>query len=263
MNKMTFDQYIQNPMGIANSVISNREMYRTMYRQKWDVINLREHGEVKYKLYKTDKSVYYAYLKIPSEAIKNFYYDVVIKFTPPDDKGKAIGNSLKEYNVQFFSNDPAFVYTFAHAFIKNGLFIKELSHKMSKQAITKAATEKNPSNQVGYVKSLYFAYIIMTRRGLFNKLQYVNKLNVQELNENIMHADQKIAERQEAAIQKSRNNRKKIDIDKDELKSKHYNIGTQIKHTATGVTATKMVNKVKNTVNKNNTIKTVKTTKRK
>ena len=36
--EMTFDQYIQNPMGVANSVMSNREMYRNMYMMKLDSI---------------------------------------------------------------------------------------------------------------------------------------------------------------------------------------------------------------------------------
>ena len=35
---MTFDQYIQNAMGIKNAVISNREMYRTMYTEKLNKI---------------------------------------------------------------------------------------------------------------------------------------------------------------------------------------------------------------------------------
>lgn len=255
---MTYDQYIQNPMGIANSVISNREMYRQNYTKRWDIINLRENGEIKYKLYKADKGVYYAYIKVPSEAVKNFYYDVLIKFIPPKDAAKAIGNSLKDYEVQFYSNDPAFVYTFAHAFIKNNLFIKELAHKMSREAIRKAAVEKNPSNQVGYVKSLYFAFLIMNRRGLFNKLKYVNKLYMQELNENIMHADQKIAERQEAGHKS-----KKANYTAKELTSGKHDAISQAKALAHGVSTTKIVNRVKHKVGlRDNKIKTVKTTKK-
>ena len=49
---MTFDEYIQNPMGKTNSVISNRIMYRNMYQEKLDKIMVREAGKVDYKAYK-------------------------------------------------------------------------------------------------------------------------------------------------------------------------------------------------------------------
>ena len=191
---MTFDQYIQNPMGIKNAVISNREMYRTMYTDKLNKILVREASKVEYYLYKS-KSAYYAHIKVPSEVVPKFTYDVVIKFTEP----KAIVDmSLKKFDVQFYSNDPAFVYTFAHAFISNNLFIPELKDKMSKEAIRKVAKEKNPTNQVGYVKSLYFAYLIMQQRGLFSKALYVEIYNEAKLKSMIMHADKKIADRTEA-----------------------------------------------------------------
>lgn len=191
---MTFDQYIQNPMGISNSVISNREMYRSMYMEKLNRIMVREMGKVDYQLYKS-KNKYYAYIKVPSEVVDKFYYDVVIEFSPAkkmkDDK------TLKEYDVRFYSNDPSFVFTFAHAFNKNDMFIKEYSDKMSKQALKEKAKEKNRLDIVGYVKSLYFAYLIMTKYGLFNKIKYINKYDEKFLKSMITPADIKIAQRQE------------------------------------------------------------------
>ena len=111
---MTFDQYIQNPMGIKNAVISNREMYRTMYTEKLNKILVREASKVEYYLYKS-RTAYYAYIKVQSEVVPKFTYDVVIKFTEPKDG--VVDVTLKKYDIKFYSNDPAFVYTFAHAFI--------------------------------------------------------------------------------------------------------------------------------------------------
>lgn len=197
---MTFDEYIQNPMGIANSVISNRNMYRELYVKKLDKILVRELGKIDYKLYKS-KSKYYVFMKIPSEVIKEFYYDVVIEFSEPKEKS-IIDTTLKNYNVRFYSNDPSFVYTFAHAFIKNGLFINQLKDVMSSEAIQKVAVEKNPSNQVGYVKSLYFAYLIMRKENLFNKLKFAiaKDIDWDYMLKNIMPANEKIALRQQAAL---------------------------------------------------------------
>lgn len=195
---MTFDQYIQNPMGGSNSVMSNREMYRKMYMEKLDKIMVRESGKISYKLYRSS-SRYYAHIKVPSETIKEFYYDVVIEFSKPKDGNKPLDRTLKNYNVRFFSNDPSFVYTFAHAFIKNGLFITELKDKMSKEAVEKKAEIKNPKDQIGYVKSLYFAYLMMIRKGLFNKMLYMDKYNENILKADVMDADTKIAQRTEGA----------------------------------------------------------------
>ena len=224
---MTFDQYIQNPMGIKNAVISNREMYRTMYTDKLNKILVREASKIEYYLYKS-RSAYYCHIRVPSEVVPKFTYDVVIKFTEPN---KAIvDTTVKRYDVKFYSNDPAFVYTFAHAFMSNDLFIPELKGKMSKEAIKKVAKEKNPTNQVGYVKSLYFAYLIMQQRGLFRKALYVERYDEKILKSKIMHADKKIADREEAG--RHVNDKPKRERAKRELPpentTKKSNISTKI-----------------------------------
>ena len=80
--EMTFDQYIQNPMGKENAVISNRTMYRNLYQEKLDKILVREAGNIEIKAYHVGKR-YICYLKIPSEVVPKFYYDVLIEFRPP------------------------------------------------------------------------------------------------------------------------------------------------------------------------------------
>lgn len=217
---MTFDQYIQNPMGKENAVISNRTMYRNLYQEKLDKILVREAGNVEIKAYHVGKR-YICYLKIPSEVVPKFYYDVLIEFRPP--KGILPEADLKKYLVRFWSNDPSFVYTFTHAFIKNDLFIKDFTDKMSKKAVKERAKEKNPAEQVGYVKSIYFSYLIMSKRGLFSKTRYVDKYSESALKREIMHADKKIKERQEAAEKinaakrKDRTKLKRVTSPKDNL----------------------------------------------
>lgn len=203
--KMTFDEYIQNPMGKENAVISNRVMYRNLYTSKFSNILLREGGKIEYKAYNVGKR-YICYLKIPSEAIKEFYYDVLIEFTPP--KGKITGSSLKDYTVRFYSNDPSFVYTFAYSFIKNKIFFSDFADKMSRKAVKTPAKEKNPQNLVGYVKSLYFAYLFMEKRGLFSKLRYTDIYSEKAVKKQVMNADEKIEARQEAGKEKTKTNRK-------------------------------------------------------
>lgn len=254
--EMTFDQYIQNPMGIANSVISNREMYRNMYMLKLDTIMVREMGKIDYHLYKDKgKDRYYAHIKVPSEVVEKFYYDVVIEFIP--QKGAKPSKSLKDYYVRFYSNDPAFVFTFAHAFIKNKMFIMEYTDKMSKEAVKKKAVTKNPMDTVGYVKSLFFAYLIMKRFNLFEKILYIDKYNEKHVKQNIMNADAKIALRTEAGQELSTKEKrakaaaarkKRADEIPQEIKTKSTKMTGNIRATKTvknGKSAVKTTNKIK------------------
>lgn len=209
--KITYTQYINNPLGEKNSVITNRGMYQKMYRDKLDKILLREGGKVKYNLYKS-KDEYYIHFKIPSEVIDKFYYDTVIEFYT-DDALKKRSPSLRDYNVKFYSNDPAFVYTFAHAFIKNNIFITDLESKMTKESVNKVAKEKNPKNLVGYVKSLFFAYLLIGDYGLFSKAIFdktASKYSKTKILKDVEHAKDKIRKRQEEEEKKRKEeNRKK------------------------------------------------------
>lgn len=253
---MTYDQYIQNPMGVANAVISNRNMYRELYMSKLDNILVREMGHIDYTLYKSKKK-YYVYMKIPSEVIEKFYYDVVVEFSEPKEKS-LIDSTLKNYTVKFYSNDPSFVYTFAHAFMKNDMFINELKNVMSKEAIKKVASEKNPSNQVGYVKSLYFAYLIMKRENVFNKNKFLiaKDIDWKKLEKIITPADIKIAQRQDAAKEKAIKNKKNKEqlerVRKQALQREIPLMNKAVQQTS----ATKVVKNL-------NTVKTTKKTKRK
>ena len=252
--KITFTQYINNPLGEKNSVITNRGMYQKMYQDKLDKILLREGGKVKYYLYKS-KDKYFVHFKIPSEVIDKFYYDTVIEFYT-DNSIVAKSASLKDYYVKFYSNDPAFVYTFGHAFIKNNIFVEDLLPKMSSEARKQVAKEKNPKNLVGYVKSLYFAYLLIGSYGLFSKTMYDktgDKYNKNKLLKDIVHASEKIKARQEAEeLERKKRNREK------ENKERFTN--REIK-----IPVSKTINKIKKTktVSSSKTVKTVGRIKRK
>lgn len=221
---ITFDQYIANPMGVKNAVFSNKEMFRTMYKQKLDVLLVREVGKVNYKLYTSKNGKYYVHFKIPSEKIKGVYYDTVIEFYT-DQHSAELSRNLNNYYVRFYSNDPSFVFTFAHAFKVNGMLIKDLESKMSKKALKEVAKEKNPKNEVGYVKSLFFAYLLMKQYGLFEKVQfksYAQPYNPKLFADEITHADTKIDERIEATERENKS--KRIDKQKEKAeKEKRYN----------------------------------------
>ena len=251
---MSFDKYIDNPSGGA-TVITNRNMYKDMYKSKFDKVLLRESGKIEWKVYYTNdsKDSFYIYMKIPSEVIEKFYYDVVVRLYTTENKKKSNVN-LREYAVEFYSNDPAFVYTFAHAFNKNNLFIKDLEPKMSKTALRDAAKIKNPKDNVWYVKSLYFAYLTMERYHLFNRTilkQNGKKYDKKELLSKITHATEKIEARQQAqqSLDKEKSKAKKIERNDKDLQTKQTK--------SSPITKTSKVSK---TPKISNTVKTTKRT---
>ena len=180
-------------MGKGSSVVVNQmEMYKAYYTKKFDELMVRENGKIEYKLYKAKtKDAYAIYLKIPSESTEKFYYDVVIEFT---SKTGSQYTTLEKYDIRVYSNDQSFIYTFAYAFNKNKMFITELSSKMNKMALTEPPKERTPKLKIGYVKTIYFAYIFMKRFGLLTKLRFAGAetLSYTKISANIMSADRKI-----------------------------------------------------------------------
>jgi len=204
---MTFQQYIDNPLGKKNAVFSQRDMYRALYTDKFDKLLLREAGKINFALYfdrNTDR--YIIHVKVPSETVKNFYYDAVIMFYT-DDPVQKHSNTLNRYYVKFFSNDPAFVFTYLRVFLKNGLFFEDMKPKSSKQALKKDPKEKNPYEIPGYSKILYFAFLYMKAKNLFSKAMYNTygeQYSAKKLLEHVEHTDKKIADRQRLGEEEAR-----------------------------------------------------------
>lgn len=208
--KMTFEEYIINPMGKNNAVFSNMDLYRNLYTDKFNKLMVRENSKINYNILKS-KDAYFIILKIPSESTENLYYDVCIKF---DTKSVVPKTSIKDCPVKFFSNDPYFCYTFAYAFNKKGLFVDELESKMDKIFLTKKAIERNPSNEVGYDKIIYFAFLAMQLKGLFNTVKVDTEsqpYSKESLLNLVTDSNSKINERQERGLL----NRKKKKETKD------------------------------------------------
>ena len=244
--KMTLNQYIKNPMNSSVFTAAMRETMHSDYNRRFGALMLREHGRIATRIFRDEKNnKYYAYFKIPSETIEKFYYDVVIEFYTDEDV-KSLGTNLFDYNVRFFSNDPAFNYTYAYSFNVNDLIIANLKSKMSKKAIKTEAKEKNPSNQIGYVKTIYFAYLYMQSKGI-NSINTANamseKMSIQALRNLIEDTDQKIDNREAEGIklQRKKSREKKQEDRRKEAENKTDN--TKAVKTAKTIGTTKVNNK--------------------
>ena len=257
-SKMTFDKYIDNPSG--GSVFTNRNMYKEMYQKKFDKVLLRENGSIKYQLFTANDGIdsHYVYLKIPSEVVPEFYYDVVIHLFTKNNTYKNEA-SLRRYTVEFYSNDPAFVYTFAHSFKKNGLFIDDLSPKMSKQALKDKAKVRNPKDDVWYVKSLYFAYLAMVKYNLFSKPMYAGceKYKKENLLRKITQAETKVAQRQKEGERVVKEKREALEKEKREKRiARNLDVSSSTSRTS-NITKTSKISKVSNITKKTKVTKSI------
>lgn len=235
--KLTFPEYIANPM--QNRVMSNREMYYKMYSDKLDKLIVRENNQIPFYLFKDNDKRYIALIKVPSESVKRFFYDVVIEFTSNDPKAIS-SSSIRNYDVRFYSNDPAFVFNFCYSFMQNDLFFTDLESKMSKMARTQKAVITNAKNEVGYCKSIFFAYLIMEMRDLFEKDSFSaqgRKYDKHILLSMVDHSNTKLANRKQTEEDQKRDQKKferSKKIDPHQVKqSKKTDISTSIVHTKT------------------------------
>jgi len=195
MERITFDEWVKNPSGGRSKLVGERDIAQAIYNEKYNKMLLLCGGHINYLLFRSGQDRYVIYIQMPSEKSKNLFYDVVVEFTTKDDVGKKLGK-LTPYHVRFFSNDPNFIYTFAYVYNKNGLIVPELISKIGTKALKEKPKETNPNKMVGYVKSLYFAYIFMQNKGLFNKLMWANAASISQMNSffknTIIHSDKKL-----------------------------------------------------------------------
>lgn len=244
---MTLEEYIDNPFGKGSSAIpkSIREGALNTYKAKFGNIMLRENGKIKYYLFKDNtNNIYYCLVKVPSETIPKFYYDVAFKFFADSSIAES-GRDLKKYYIQFFSNDPSFVYTYAYAFNQAGIFIPELASKMSKEALEEEPKERNPKQNIGYVKTIIFAYLFLNEKDLLKQSAYssAESYTQKTLLDLIMDADEKISNRQRE--DKFVDHRKKLVIKDKNIIKQLNGMGIKSAEHSRLVGTTKSVGRVK------------------
>ena len=224
--RITLAEYIKNPEGGRAHAVGQADAVAAIYQKKFNMLMLKSTGALRYFIYKAkDESRYMIYLKIPSESIEELTYDVVIDFYTTDDPIKKEMN-LNNYWVRFFSNDPNFVFTYSYVFKIKGLLIPELNDKFKMLDTKPKAT--NPNKIVGYVKSIYLAYLFIMNRGMMNKALWYNAppIKTSELSKMIMECNKKIIQANrlksiQAAVKKgSMHIQNPDDLDELEYKAK-------------------------------------------
>lgn len=236
---ITLEQYILNPQFKSNAVLNAtaREAIKSDYMSRYDNLMVRERGSMNYNVfYDSKKNRIFVHIKVPSETVEKFYYDVVLEFFATENISNT--ENIFKYIVKFYSNDPSFVFTYAHAFNTNGVLIEELRSKMSRKAIKEDAKVRNPGNQIGYVKTIYFAYLFMQNKGLHHRDRLVamsKPYSQSALLSEIEHADAKVENRVAAGnkLEKVKKNHQKSQERRQTAENKTDVSKTAIKTTKT------------------------------
>lgn len=201
---ITLREFMNNPS--TGSTHLNLNIIKAEYNRRYSELIKKSH--ILKTVYK-NKNEYYVVLKIPSESIKDLYYDVVINLSPTEEYS---GTNILDYGIKFFSNMPSFTFTFANLFYGYGLLVNFLKDKYPRNVIKEEAIIKNPDQVISYEKSIYFAckYII---DNLYNKDlldRDAKRFDKKIISDSVKHSDVKIAEhkikkkKQDAEIKKEK-----------------------------------------------------------
>lgn len=208
---LTLGEFSKNPGRDRTIPIAVRENLRALYSMKFAVL-MNYYKSIKFFMDKTEDGIYYFYIKIPSETVRDFFYDVVIKLIPPPAIGDKV-DKLDDYFIQVFSNDPAFAFTYAYAYNKEKLIVSELVNKFPDEFISDKPKVTNPRLDINYSKIIYFGYLYLKQHGYFSKKilekSKIKQFDFKELQNLVLDVDKKIAERiQKGNVKKQKLNKK-------------------------------------------------------
>ena len=161
-------RFLQNPSYLDNKQLGYFWKQKYNFDDRWAQFKkLYNTLHVEHFIEKENYS-YYVKLQVPSNNRGNTY-DVVIHFFT-DSNIAVTDHSLRNYNIQIFSNNPVFAYHFGYANHKAGILIPFLADKLSGEILDTPARKNNPRNAIGYDHSFYIAGMwLMDSARLLNK----------------------------------------------------------------------------------------------
>lgn len=197
---MILREYLDNPMGSGDSSIVNRQLIIANLNSKYNELISKK--KIDYFIYRDSNASFLIHLVIPTETERDNSYDVVFRF---EASSKEIFNerTVKNYDVQVFSNSPSFAYTFANVYDDNGLMVKSLKHKFDPLIFKKDPVVRNKYKIVNYEKYIYFGAKFILEGKLFMSKEYLignaRIYNPKKFSTNIRDMDTIMVQYQQAA----------------------------------------------------------------
>ena len=151
-------EFFNNPAGKGSAVL-NINATKNKFQEKYNQI----HKRISHKSFFVKDDIYIL-VNIPS-SVEGIVYDVLMKF---EKNKKSIGTTILDMKMRLFSNSPSFLYTYANAYDKQKLFIKECKKKLSPKMLSDIAKTRNPYGVLSYDFSIYSALWYILSNGYTN-----------------------------------------------------------------------------------------------
>lgn len=148
----TVKEFYTNPSGIGITA-NNIGMVKREFIRRYDAVTKSAGKKVHTTIYMENENSFYFHMLIPSDMNANTY-DVVLHVF--DNFNTGSGN-LKDWNINFFSNCPSFVFTYAVAYNESGLLIPFLTKRFDNKVLHLLPEVKNPDLTLGWDKSIFYA----------------------------------------------------------------------------------------------------------
>lgn len=157
---MTFKEIMQNPTGRGTGMVAARYSIIDNLNMRSETLLAKK--DIQFRVFSDDEA-FVVQFKVPSEQEEyKIEYDVVIRFIPTNAESR----SLSGYQVQLFSNSPAFSFTYAYVINERDWLVPELSGKFERQFTSTPPRERNPEEIYGFEKSIYFSLFLLRHRNV-------------------------------------------------------------------------------------------------
>lgn len=204
----TLQSYLKNPVGAGAASTPQRKAILDSLFAKYRAL-LKAHHHFKASAYKVSDSVV-LHVRVPSESVEGVYYDVCIEFM---DVGSTETSVLTK-KIKVFSNNFAFVYTYAYVMNQRDLLIEYFRSLLPKEVLSEPPKQRNPDETVNYEKSIVYAIYYIQENRLF-------------LRENfgpILHASNKVSVKKELRefedVERDYSNKKSLQSKKKEAEKR-------------------------------------------
>ena len=163
----TLQSYMKNPIGAGAASGSQRQAIVDALFGRYRHLLKESGGSFKFNAYKVSDSIILS-VKVPSESVEGVTYDVCIEFMGVG----SLETSLLPKKIKIFSNNFAFVFTYAYVFNQRELLVEYLRPLLPKEALTQPPKTRNPDETINYEKSVVYAILFIQEHRLFMRENY-------------------------------------------------------------------------------------------
>lgn len=157
-------EFLSNPAGKGSAVL-NINATKSQFLARYDsVVKF-----IRHRIFLVKDDVYFL-INLPS-SVNGIMYDIVVKFSPTQ---KSTGDTIDDMSMQIFSNSPSFLYTYAYAYDRQKLFLREFKRKLSSKMLKDIAKTKNPYGVLSYDFSVFAALNYIVVNG-YNSMSVIEK----------------------------------------------------------------------------------------